>query len=123
MSTATIAALDVYPVKSCRGLALSRGLALEAGGGEVGDREWMIVDADGRFVTQRELPRLALIEVDVERGALRLSADGRPPFHVPLGAPAAATRDVVVWSSTVRAHDAGDAAAAWLAAALDVGVR
>ncbi|HYQ98896.1 MAG TPA: MOSC N-terminal beta barrel domain-containing protein [Casimicrobiaceae bacterium] len=129
MSTATIAALDVYPVKSCRGLALSRarvrtrGLALEAGSEEVGDREWMIVDADGRFVTQRELPRLALIEVDVERDALRLSADGRPPLQVPLGAPAAATRDVVVWSSTVRAHDAGDAAAAWLAAVLGVGVR
>lgn len=129
MSAASIAGLAVYPVKSCRGIATSRarvrtrGLALEAGDRELGDREWMIVRADGRFVTQREVPRLALIEVGVESDALRLSTGGRRALAVPLDTRAAAAREVVVWNSTVRAHDAGDDAAAWLEAALGVAVR
>ena len=55
----TIASLFVYPVKSCRGIALlqarltPRGLQY--------DREWMVVSRDGRFLTQREAPRLALV--------------------------------------------------------------
>ena len=55
MSAATVAGLAVYPIKSCRGIATAgagvrtRGLVLGAGAGEVGDREWMIVDAQGRF--------------------------------------------------------------------------
>jgi uncharacterized protein YcbX len=129
MSTATIAGLAVYPVKSCRELAVAdarvrtRGLVLGAGTGEVGDREWMIVDAEGRFVTQREVPRLALIEVAVEQDALRLATGGRPALRIELAGRTASTRDVVVWNSTVRAHDEGDAAAAWLAAALGAPVR
>ncbi len=129
MSAATVAGLAVYPIKSCRGIATAgagvrtRGLALGAGAGEVGDREWMIVDAQGRFVTQREVPRLALIEVAVERDALRLAYAGHSALRVELAGPEAPTRDVVVWNSTVRARDQGDAAAAWLAAALGAPVR
>jgi len=128
MSAATVAGLFVYPVKSCRGLATAdagvrtRGLVLDAGAGEAGDREWMIVDAQGRFVTQRQVPRLALIEVAIERGALRLATGGHPALRVDLAA-AATTRDVVVWNSTVRARDEGEAAAAWLAAALGAELR
>ena len=56
-----IAALNVYPVKSCRGIgsptsAWPRAASSPDAVGAVGDREWMIVDRDGRFVTQREHP-------------------------------------------------------------------
>ena len=57
---ASIAALFVYPVKSCRGIALDFARLAERGLEH--DREWMIVDGDGRFVTQRDVPRLALID-------------------------------------------------------------
>ena len=78
MSAATIAALNVYPVKSCRGIALERatvavrGVAFEAGAYAIADREWMIVDAAGRFVTQREQPRLALLVPRLGGDALEL---------------------------------------------------
>lgn len=129
MPHATIAALHVYPVKGCRGIAVSlarvaaRGLAARSPTGDAGDREWMIVDHDGRFVTQRECPRLALVATSLVPGALVLASPGVAPFPVPLGAPGVRTREVVVWNSRVPAHDAGDAVARWLSAVLDADVR
>src|SRR5215470_789576 len=120
MSAASIAGLTVYPVKSCGGVQLARarvgvrGLKVDTARRPVGDREWMIVDSAGRFVTQREVPRLALIRVGVEDGVLRLTLPGASPLDVPLAESTGATREVVVWSSTVRAHDVGELAAAWL---------
>jgi hypothetical protein len=127
VSTATVAGINVYPVKSCRGIAVTharvatRGLALDHEPLSAGDREWMIVDDDGRFITQREVPRLALVEVAIDGGALRLSLGG---VAIDVSADSrAATREVVVWGSTVPAHDAGPEVAAWLVAALGVSAR
>ena len=52
--------LNVYPVKSCRGIPL--GTATLDRWGIQHDRNWMVVDADGLFVSQRTQPRLALVE-------------------------------------------------------------
>jgi uncharacterized protein YcbX len=129
MSAASIAGLNVYPVKSCGGIPLARarvgvrGLEVDTALRPVGDREWMIVDAAGRFVTQRELPRLALVRITVDDRMLRLSLPGSPTLDVPLERAEGSAREVVVWSSTVRAHDSGDAAAAWLGAALGNDLR
>jgi MOSC domain-containing protein len=129
VTTATLAGLNVYPVKSCRGIAVARarvgarGLELGRPASPVGDRAWMIVDPDGRFITQRELPRLALVETAFSDDRLRLHAPGMAAFEVPLDHPIGATREVVVWQSAVPAHDEGDAVAAWLAAALGVASR
>ena len=55
----TIASLYVYPVKSCRGIPMQQA-QLTARGLQY-DREWMVVSPNGRFLTQREEPRLALV--------------------------------------------------------------
>jgi hypothetical protein len=136
MPDATVASIHLYPVKSCRGVVLdrarvgARGLEWAAPSEDlaavppaIGDRQWMIVDRDGRFVTQRELPRLALLRTIIDRGGLTLTAPGLPAIAVPLPPPGTATRDVIVWTSTVRAFDAGDAIADWLAAYLGVTLR
>ena len=47
------------------------------------DREWMVVGADGRFVTQRELPRLALVAPLFDGAALSLNAEGAGSVIVP----------------------------------------
>jgi uncharacterized protein YcbX len=73
----------------------------------------MVVDDDGRFLTQRELPRLAQVLVDVTAHALRLRAPHMPALDVPLDG-GGASREVVVWRSTVLGCDSGDAAAKWL---------
>jgi len=129
MPLAKVAELTVYPVKGCRGIAVpraragARGLVAVSDKAAVGDREFMIVDTAGRFVSQREEPRLALIATRLESDALVLSAGGVAPLVVPLDASRGAPRRVRVWQSELIADDAGDAAAAWLAAALASGFR
>jgi hypothetical protein len=126
LSNVRIAALNVYPVKGARGIPLdavrveTTGVAHDG----IGDREWMVVDADGRFVTQRDSPRLALIAMAVEAGALVLRTEGTVALRVATHATARGpARDVIVWRSHVRGHDQGDQAAAWLSAHLSRDVR
>jgi uncharacterized protein YcbX len=107
----TIASLHIYPVKSCKGIALQRGLLTDKGFQH--DREWLIVREDGRFITQREHPRLALIETAIDAVALTLRAPGMRPLIVPL-AERGASVQVTCWKDLCAAHDAGDFAANWL---------
>jgi uncharacterized protein YcbX len=111
----SVAALHVYPVKSCRGI--ERAAATVAEAGLEHDREWMVVTPDGRFLTQREEPRLALIETDVDARRLRLSCGSRGAVEVPFDLRGAA-REVVVWRHHCVAHDQGKESARWLGEAL-----
>jgi uncharacterized protein YcbX len=116
----SVASLHVYPVKSCRGIEQPTAVVTDAGLEH--DREWMVVGAEGRFLTQREAPRLALIDTGIDDGALRLGAAGHGALEVPLaleGAP----REVVVWRHRCVAHDQGDAPARWLSGFLGRPVR
>lgn len=118
----TVTALFVYPVKSCRGIAVRQAQA-EARGLQY-DREWMVVTPEGRFLTQREEPRLALVTTRLARDRLELAAPGLPQQSVPLhraaGRPA---REVTVWRDSVLAIDEGDAVAAWFGEHLRRDVR
>jgi uncharacterized protein YcbX len=105
---ATIASLFVYPVKSCRGIALSVARLTERGIAH--DREWLIVNEGGHFITQRDVPRLALIVPALSDKALVLAAPGLAPLAVPLDHDGA-RGDVTVWRDTLPSIDQGDAAA------------
>jgi len=115
--------LHVYPVKSCRGLSLESVEVDERGPRH--DREWMIVDEEGRFVTQRQEPRLALVDVALDGEALELSVEGTGRARAPLEPPPsdAPVRRVVVWRSTCDAVDEGDEAAGLLSEHLGRAVR
>jgi len=111
-----LSTLACYPVKSLRGIALSRAELTERG--LAFDRRWMLVDDDGRFVTQREIPALATIGVELSSDTLRLVHDRMAPLVLSLDEPQAAMRRVRVWQSECQALDEGDGAANWLAEAL-----
>jgi len=122
VTRATIAALAVYPVKGCRGLDLSRAQVTPTGLSSEGirDREWMVVDPGGRFVTQRESPELAQVRTMARAGRLEILVPGHPPVAPVAGAQ---VRDVEVWGSSVRGHDAGDPCAHALSKHLGRDVR
>jgi uncharacterized protein len=107
---ARIHQLWVYPVKSCAGVALDQALLTPTG--LEWDRSWMVVDAEGEFVTQRELPRMALIQPSFRMGQLVLRAPGMLALHLALDA-AESPLKVRVWDDTVEAWDMGDLAAQW----------
>ena len=121
VSDARIAALYCYPLKSARGMEMATA-RLTATGLEH-DREWMIVDARDRFVTQREQPRLATLQVTLsDDGRLHLRAPGQAPLTQEQ-AFTGATRRVRIWRDECSAIAAGEAADRWLAGWLGEGHR
>ena len=107
---AHIAQIFVYPVKSCAGVALPQAMLTETGLDL--DRAWMVVDIDGQFVSQRELPRMALIEPQLRHYDIILRAPGMLALHLQIDTVETATT-VRVWNDTVKAFDMGNLAAQW----------
>ena len=99
-----IASLHVYPVKSARGIALQRAEVLASGIRH--DRRFMVLDAAGAFVTQREHPRMALVDVALEHDRMMLSVAGMTA-SVPLVPGGGPRRRVRVWDDDVDAIDVG----------------
>ena len=116
----TLAALLVHPVKSCAGIALSEALLVETGLDL--DRAWMVVDEHGNMLTQRELPRLALVQPAFKGQEMVLRAPGMLALHVRLDTVEAATR-VRVWDDVVKAYDMGALAAQWFSDYIGGGTR
>lgn len=116
MEQVQLTGLYVYPVKSMKGIAL-REAVLTAKGLQH-DRGWMVVRPGGRFVTQREEPRLTLIRTQLEEDGVRLSREGCGSVVLPFerrGGKPVRTR---VWKDDCEAEDEGDEAADWLVAAI-----
>ena len=116
----SLAALHLYPVKSCRGIE-HRSARLTVAGLEH-DREWMFVAPGGRFLTQRELPALARVVVRVGDEGLSLEADGAGIVTVELDRTGPAS-EVAVWGDRVTGIDQGDAVAGWASELLGREVR
>ena len=105
-----IARLFVYPVKSCAGVEVSEALLTETGLDL--DRAWMVVDEQGEFVSQRELPRMALIRVVLKYSEVVLRAPGMLALHLAIDAVEEPVK-VRVWDDEVKAYDMGAIAAQW----------
>ncbi|MGK5730018.1 MOSC domain-containing protein [Streptomyces sp. URMC 124] len=133
MSTPVLTAIHFYPVKSLTGCAV-REAAVEPWG-LAGDRRWMLADAGGTVITQRQQPRLAVASArPLPGGGIRLAAPGTDPLDVavpvlPGPAEAGGTSDtcgtvtVQVFGDKVEAVPAGDAADAWVSAFLGIEAR
>src|SRR5882724_12729192 len=78
----SVVAVFVYTVNSARGIAKAR--ARLAATGFEWDRQWMLVDARGTFLSQRTLPQLTRIVPEITEDALVLHASGVPALRVPL---------------------------------------
>ncbi|HSV47352.1 MAG TPA: MOSC N-terminal beta barrel domain-containing protein [Ramlibacter sp.] len=107
---ATIARLFVYPVKSCAGVEVGEAVLTDAGLDL--DRAWMVVDAQGTFVSQRELPRMALVKPQLKHHEVILRAPGMLALHLSIDAVEEPAK-VRVWDDEVPAYDMGNLAAQW----------
>ena len=107
---AHIAALWIYPVKSCAGVSLPEAEVTPTG--LAWDRAWMVVDEQGDMVSQRDLPSMALIQPAFKLDDLVLRAPGMLALHVGLDKAEWPVK-VRVWDDVVTALDMGDVAAQW----------
>ncbi len=119
-TTPKVAGLFVYPVKSMRGIACAS--ARVTGTGLEWDRQWMLIDAKGVFLSQRTHPQLARFVPQITAEALVLHAHGLPPLSVPLtqGGERVAVR---VQKDPCVGVDQGPTAAQWLREALGEALR
>lgn len=114
----TLTELNLYPIKSCAGISLREATLTSAGlmHEHIYDREWMVVDEKGEFMTQRDFPRLALVTPRIKAETLELRAPGMLRLEMPLGLPdpeEAKTLNVRVWDDMVPAYDCDETTAAW----------
>ncbi len=110
-----VTGLFIYPIKACRGVALKECQVAERG--FAGDRRYMLVDSAGTFITQREVPKLALVELAIEAERLRVSAPGAPTLELPTGLSEGEAVAIQVWDhrGTALRHQAGSRwFSAWL---------
>ncbi len=116
---AVVAELTCYPVKSCAGITLPRVQV-----GPMGirhDRQWMVVDHEGRFMAQRTdderhgagTRSLGQVRTAIGAGLLTLSAAGMPPLELPLAGSDGPRLAVRVWGARTVGVDQGPKAAAW----------
>ncbi|HEY1726625.1 MAG TPA: MOSC N-terminal beta barrel domain-containing protein [Steroidobacteraceae bacterium] len=117
---ARIRALHFYPVKSAAGLELEQAVLTTAGFAD--DRRWMLVTPAGRFLTQRELPRMALLCTALSLSTLQISPRGCPLISISLAHQGRRCR-VQVWKDQCDAFDEGDEVARSLSGFLKVDCR
>ncbi len=125
---AILSELVLYPIKSCAGISVREATLTEAGLAvdAVYDREWMVIDAAGQFLTQREHPRMALITPRLKADTVELRAPGMLRLEIPLGLPDPSdeiTLEVRLWEHTVLAYDCDETTAAWFSNAIGVACR
>ncbi|HKE45777.1 MAG TPA: MOSC N-terminal beta barrel domain-containing protein, partial [Steroidobacteraceae bacterium] len=99
--SAVLTGLYTYPVKGCR--AISHDAQKLTPTGLAWDRHWMFISPAGRFLTQRECPRLACIEVAIDGRDLVLSSQGHAQLRCPIDG-AGARLEVTVWRDRCMAQ-------------------
>lgn len=116
----TVSRLFIYPIKSCAGVEVT-SLSFDQCG-PVGDRRFMVVNPDGRFITQRTHPEMAFIQPLYRNGVLHISAPEMPVLEVALQG-AESVLNVSVWDDSVPGADCGDTAGEWFSAVLKTPCR
>ncbi len=121
-ATVRLTGISIYPIKSCGGIDLDEALLTHHG--FEWDREWMLVDPHGQFLTQRSHPRMALIATELCPKFLTVRAPGMPALQIPLELnPDAPKLPATVWSHTTSARSEGQDADAWFSAFLNSPAR
>jgi uncharacterized protein YcbX len=108
--------IHVYPVKSLGGFQVQEWLVDK--NGLQYDRNWMLVDEQGQFLSQRRLPRMALIHTRIEANSLVLTAPGQADYYLPLETAAGEDIPVQIWDDAYLAKSCASNADSWLSAFL-----
>jgi uncharacterized protein YcbX len=121
MTTLTLSEILIYPVKSLAGIAVNHWPVTKTG--LLYDRKWMLIDTDDAFLSQRKLPKMALIKTTLTESHLILSAPGCDDLRIPLEPPVNQLAYATVWESTDVASLVSFEADDWLSRFLETKCR
>ena len=117
----TISELHIYPIKSLRGISVKSTKVTDRGFEY--DRRWMLVNYFGGFMTQREYPQMALINVEIDDKGLNVYHRNRKNLRkhfIPLNISKSNVITVPIWDDTCSALLVGSDSDKWFSEALDV---
>jgi uncharacterized protein YcbX len=118
ITSVSVTELNVYPVKSLAGISLRSATLTPKG--LLHDRKFMLVMPNGRFMTQRQFPQMALIKTAIERDNLVLYKQGMGEFVLPMTQEATGFLSTQVWKDDCEVEDLGVDIANWFTKALDL---
>jgi uncharacterized protein YcbX len=115
----TVRSLHIYPIKACAGIDLCASVV--DGAGLAWDRRWLVIDAQGHFLSQRTVPQMACIRPTLTDTSLVVTAPGLPNLAIGLNeGRATVITEVGVWGARIAAHVLDSKIAAWFTQALNV---
>ncbi|RYD86661.1 MAG: MOSC domain-containing protein, partial [Sphingobacteriales bacterium] len=117
-----VSALYIYPIKSLGGIEVSSAVVTDRGFQH--DRRWLLVDMNNRFMTQREITQMALLQVTIETDGLRITHKIKGEnILVPFTPQNGGACEVTVWESIVTAQYVSDVADEWFSRMLGMDCR
>lgn len=120
MTKLSVSELSIYPVKSCREVKLNTAFIGSFGLNH--DRRWMVVDKKGVMLTQRQISKMCLIQVELTDLGVVLTVDSMDSLFI--ATPSSRKKvSVKVWLDDCQAYDAGEKAAKWLSIVLSIECR
>ena len=108
----------IYPVKSLGGFRVPAATVSEKG--LQNDRRWMLINEEGKFLTQRALPLMALFKVRRDGAQLVVSWERD---EIELAPPVGPSRDAVIWNDTVVVSEANAHYHRWFSERLGTACR
>jgi len=111
-----VSEINIYPVKSLKGIGLSESVVEKRG--LRFDRRWMLTDPDGMFFTQREVPKMATISVEVTGDGLQVTSESEGTMAIPGEPDQGHRQNVVVWQSEVEGLVYNGSVSEWFSDAL-----
>lgn len=114
--------LHLYPLKSAAAISVNQVAVDEIG--LVGDRRWMLVDAEGEALTQRNRPRLARVHaIPTQDGGLEIVATGMPTLKLDVPGPTAPVIRTRLWRRPAEGQLAAQGSADWFTDFLETPCR
>jgi uncharacterized protein YcbX len=121
MTQITLSEITLYPVKSLAGITVKSWPVTKTG--LLYDRKWMLIDTDQQFLSQRKLPKMALIQTALTDKNLILSAVGMEDLLIPLAPTEGAIINSTIWHDQFDALNASPEADQWLSHFLNLECR
>lgn len=124
MKNLILSEIFIYPVKSLGGISLKTAQVEERG--LQYDRRWMLIDQEGVFLTQRDIPEMALIHLAIGDNELKAKfthENSYPGITIPLQANDNQKVDAIIWNDRCKAILVGKDYDEWFSEALKVKCR
>ncbi len=117
-----ISELYIYPIKSLGGIAVKQAAVTDRGFEH--DRRWMLVDENNRFITQRQVPEMALLRVSIENEGLCVTHKTKnDSITIPFACCSANREAVTIWDDNCLAEFVSEEADNWFTTMLGIDCR